>query len=99
MRRKHSWFIALVVAVLLVTACGPEMATPTPRDEAPAGDTETPTTAPVAEEPTKAEEKTPTKEPTEEPESPGGTPAESDDWHILGSLEAPVTIIEYSDFQ
>jgi copper chaperone CopZ len=95
MGRKHGWLTVLLIVGLLMAACGPEMATPTPHDEAAAGDADAPTKAPVAESPTKVEE----KEPTKEPESSGEAPAEAEDWHILGSPEAPVTIIEYADFQ
>jgi hypothetical protein len=93
MGKKYVWLIVLLIVSLLVAACGPEMATPTPRDEATAGDAETPTKAPVAEE------TEPTKESTDGPETPGELPVDAEDWHILGSREAPVTIIEYSDFQ
>ena len=51
--------------------------------------------APVGGTPTKTEEKAPTQEPT----SAGEMPVDEDDWHVLGSPDAPVTIVEYSDFQ
>ncbi len=85
MRRKHSWLLLLAVVALLVVACGPEMATPTPRV---VGDTESsPTAAPAGE----------TAE--SEPSASGDLPVDSNDWHVLGSSDAPVTIFEYSDFQ
>ena len=31
MKRQQGWLIALAVAALLVSACGPQMATPTPK--------------------------------------------------------------------
>ena len=94
MSRKHGLFIVvLVIATLLVAACGPEMATPTPADEV-AAKPSSPTEVPVGE--------TPVTDPTaagEEPEPAGELPADAEDWHVLGSPDAPVTIIEYSDFQ
>ena len=95
MSRKHGWLLVLMVVALLVAACGPEMATPTARV---ASDAESsPTTAPAGE----TAEPEPSASEAEEVESP--TPAElpvdADDWHVLGSPDAPITIIEYSDFQ
>lgn len=98
MSRKHGLFIVLVIATMLVAACGPEMSTPTPADEVVA-EGPSPTEAPAgatavgeteASEPTSAEA---------EPEPAGELPVDADDWHVLGSPDAPVTIIEYSDFQ
>ena len=86
MNRKHIWLIALVVMALLVAACGPEMATPTPRDQA-STDAPPATAAPAGE----------TSEP--EPVSSGDLPVDADDWHVLGPADAAATIVEYSDFQ
>ena len=87
MARKHGWLIALVIAALLVAACGPEMATSTPADMIGEGEA-TSTSAPAGE----------TVQP--EPSSTvGELPVDADDWHMLGSPDAPVTIIEYSDYQ
>jgi protein-disulfide isomerase len=88
MKRKHSCFIALVVAVSLVAACGPTMSTPTPSggNEPVAAATKAPTTA----APTQVDK------PTAKPVAP---PVDPNDWHVLGSPDAPVTMIEYSDFQ
>jgi protein-disulfide isomerase len=92
MARKHGWLIALVIAALLVAACGPEMATSTPADMIGEGGA-TSTSAPVV--------KTPAGETVQpEPSSTvGELPVDADDWHVLGSPDAPVTIIEYSDYQ
>jgi protein-disulfide isomerase len=86
MSRKHSWLIALVVAALLVAACGPEMATPTAGVEPV--DTSPPATEALAGD-----------APETQPSTPAEMPVDTDDWHVLGAADAPVTIIEYSDFQ
>lgn len=85
MYRMHVWMVALVVAALLVAACGPEMTTPTAPSD----------TAPVVAESTEVQEEASTTE----PESTANALADEEDWHVLGSAEAPVTIVEYSDFQ
>ena len=82
MRRKYGWLALLMILALFVAACGPEMATPTPRGEEVAA---------------AATEEVPESEP--ESSSPGDFPVDADDWHVLGSPDAPVTIFEYSDFQ
>jgi protein-disulfide isomerase len=86
MRRKHSWLLGLLVVVMLVAACGPEMSTPTPSATS-AGGGASEATAPAQE--------------GQEPTAPaiGELPVDSNDWHVLGSPDAPVTMIEYSDFQ
>jgi protein-disulfide isomerase len=89
---KRAWLLALVVVVLVVAACGPQMATPTPGEKVSAG--ESPTEA-VATEPAATQ----VEEPAQEPVSAGELPVDEDDWHVLGSPDAPVTIVEYSDFQ
>ena len=83
--------ILLAVMVLLVAACGPEMATPTPQGAATAGDA--PTAAAVGTTPTTA------GEPVGAPTSAAELPVDPNDWHALGSADAAVTVIEYSDFQ
>jgi len=94
MKKRYGWFILLVVGALLVAACGPQFATPTPAGEdqspataAPAGETSAPAPSVVAE--------------ATQPGSSSGeqVPVDPDDWHILGSPDAPVTMIEFSDFQ
>jgi hypothetical protein len=37
--------------------------------------------------------------PTQEPLSSVDLPVDEDDWHVLGSPDALVTIVEYSEFQ
>lgn len=76
MTRKYSWLLVLLVVTMLVAACGPDMATPTPAAK-PEEEVEVQPTAPAG----------------------GELPVDADDWHALGSPDAPVTIIEYSDFQ
>lgn len=96
MGKRYGWFVALLVVLLVVAACGPQMATPTPVEEAAPG--EALPSATVA----KSAEATPTEvaaEPTEEAEPPADLPVAEGDGHILGSPDAAVTIVEYSDFQ
>jgi protein-disulfide isomerase len=92
MNRKHGWLIALAIVTLLLAACGPQMATPTPKP-----DTGSPPTAasasPVATAPQV------TAQPTVEPVDLSKLPVDPNDWHALGSPDAPVTVVEYSDFQ
>ena len=76
MTRKYSWLLVLLVVTMLIAACGPDMATPTPAAK-PEEEVESPPTAPAG----------------------GGLPVDADDWRVLGSPDAPVTIVEYSDFQ
>jgi hypothetical protein len=93
MKKRQGWLLTLAVTVLLLAACGPQMATPTPQGEAAAPSGETPTEAAVAATPTTAEE------PTGAPTAAAELPADPNDWHVLGSADAAATIIEYSDFQ
>jgi protein-disulfide isomerase len=86
MTRKYSWLLVLLVLTMLVAACGPDMATPTPAAK-PEEEVDAPPTAPAEEGP-KATAPT-----------GGKLPVDADDWHVLGSADAPVTVIEYSDFQ
>jgi hypothetical protein len=85
MGKGSGWLIALLVVALLVSACGPEMATPTPSTES-AGASPSATVEDAGETP-------------DSPAASAELPVDSDDWHVLGSPEASVTIIEYSDFQ
>ncbi len=88
--KKQIWLIVALVAALLLAACGPTATTPGSSESGSA--TEQP--AATATQPEKAS-------PTEPPPAAGAgeTPTQSDDWHVLGSPDAPVTMIEYSDFQ
>jgi len=83
MVRKHLWLLVLVAAALLVAACGPEMITPT-----------APTEAAVVVESTEVQEVA-----AEDPEPTAELQVDEDDWRVLGSADAAVTIVEYSDFQ
>ena len=85
MTRKHSWLLVLLVVTMLLAACGPDMATPTPAAEPEEADTQ-PTAPPEEGQDT-----------TAPPEAE--LPVDEDDWRVLGSADAPVTMVEYSDFQ
>ena len=94
MVKRSSWLIALLVVAFLSAACGSEMAPPTPSAES--AYTSPSATVADASPPATAEDA------GETPESPAARaelPVDSDDWHVLGSPEAAVTIVEYSDFQ
>jgi hypothetical protein len=83
MNLKRMWLVALV-ALVMVAACGPDMATPIPTGQATA--------------PTQAA--TPPGETPEATQSPAPGPAvDPNDWRTLGSADAKVTLMEYSDFQ
>jgi protein-disulfide isomerase len=95
MGKRSSWLVALLVAALLVAACGAEMATPTPSTEsadtgpsATVADASPPATVGGAGETSQSQ-----------PVASAELPVDSEDWHVLGSPDAPVTIFEYSDFQ
>jgi protein-disulfide isomerase len=84
--------MTLALVALLVAACGPMAITPTPQEGAAQ---DAATTAPTENTATAAPE-----EPTgEEATTVAELPVDGDDWHVLGSPDAEVTIVEYSDFQ
>lgn len=82
MKVRKTWLLIVVVAALLLAACGPQMATVAP-----------------------GEESTPVPAATEAETAPAGSGSGSevvvdpDDWHVQGAADAPVTIVEYSDFE
>ena len=88
MRRNNVWLLTLVIMALLVAACGPQMETPAAEEGATSAPP--PTASPVQEE-----EATPGEAGT----SAGYDLVDPDDWHVQGAADAPVTIVEYSDFQ
>jgi protein-disulfide isomerase len=96
MRRKPGWLIVFIVLGLLVAACGPEMSTPAPTSPGVEEGSPTPGDTQVAPS-------SPTAETTDN--TPAGEPVsyadlvDPEDWHSLGSPDAPVTMVEYSDFQ
>ncbi len=101
MQRKYGWLVVLAMVALLMAACGPTIVTPTPKENVAAGDS--PTADPGVQLPQATPDSNvtgaPSNEPTQEPISPGDLPVAEDDWHVLGSPDAPVTMVEYSDFQ
>ncbi len=97
MKRRQGWLSALALAALLLAACGPQLATPTPKA---AGTTPT---VPVAQTPG-AQTAVPTQiaatqVPTAVPVNPADLPVDPNDYHTIGQATAPVEFIEYSDFQ
>jgi hypothetical protein len=99
MRRSYAWLAALLAVMLIVAACGPQLATPTPRGEVAEAPSGNETTAPSGETATAVTPPTVAVPPTTEPLDPAGLPVDADDWRALGSPDAPVTVIEYTDFQ
>jgi protein-disulfide isomerase len=101
MRKKYGWLMVLVAVVLLMVACGPQMATPTAGVKS--GDKE-PTPTQVARQ-TGAVSTAPAGETASagtaavQPPDYSQLPVDANDWRTLGSPDAPVTIVEYSDFQ
>jgi protein-disulfide isomerase len=94
MKRRYGWLLVLVVAALLAAACGPTMATPTPNSAEGGTSTASPQPSAIAQV-------TPQIEATAAAPAvdPADLPVDATDYHVLGSADAPVTFIEYSDFQ
>ena len=101
MQRRHGWLMALVIVTLVVAACGPQMVTPTPSEDTASEDSSAAGMAPVKTptEATSGDVSTVENDPPEEDISAADLPADADDWHVLGSPDAAVTIVEYADFQ
>jgi protein-disulfide isomerase len=96
MRSKHGWLIAVAIVALMVAACGPQEGGETLSDQATAEQSEV---AASDMPPTQAAVVEATEETSESPAASAEMPVDAEDWHALGSPDAPVTIIEYSDFQ
>ena len=90
MKQRYGWLIALAIVALLVAACGPQPATPTPKAAVGASPSaQTGATTAVA---TVAPTATPV------PLDLATLPVDPGDWHALGSADAKVTIVEFSEF-
>lgn len=83
MKKRYGWLLMFSVAAMLVAACGPGEPTTAPSEE-------------TRDSATQAPQEVLTKEPSASPEIP--LVAEGD-WRVLGSADAAVTIVEYTDFQ
>ena len=86
---RHSSLVVLVLVALLVGACGS-----LPTDSPTAAETGAPTTSPTA-----ADTPVPATSAPEGPAAEPGDVADPDNYRAMGQPDAPVTIIEYSDFQ
>jgi hypothetical protein len=95
MSRTNGWLLLLVVMAMLVAACGPQMATPTTGTQGDADSSPTTTPAAQATEPESSGSQTEGAKPS----ASGEWPLDADDWHVLGSPDASITIVDYSDFQ
>jgi protein-disulfide isomerase len=97
MNQKHGWLIALAVVVLLVAACGPQPATPTTKAQGA-----TPTEVAAATPGASAQvtvQPTAQSSATTVPLDLSTLPIDPNDWHALGSSDAKVTIVEYSEYR
>ena len=107
MRLKYGWLMILVVAALLAAACGPQEDVQTLSDQATAEQSADAATVkpPVAVGADPAQETATEAAPSGAEASSTKTaasaelPVDEGDWHVLGSPDAPITIVEYSDFQ
>lgn len=101
MNRKQGWLIALAVAVLLLAACGPQMATPTANvdtgKQTPTAQASSPSATAPQSNPTAAS--LTAVPPTVVPINVADLPVDASDYRVLGKADAAVTFIEYSDFQ
>ncbi len=94
MKRKQGWFVALVLVALVLASCGPS----TPTAKPPTSVAKTPTTPQV--QPTQGQATAqPTPQPTPIPVDWNSLTVDSSDWHVYGNANAPVTLVEYFDFQ
>lgn len=80
----------MAVVALLVAACGPQPATPTPKAAAGA--------SPTAQAGVTASVATAAPTATAVPLDLSNLPVDPNDWHALGSADAKVTIVEFSEF-
>jgi protein-disulfide isomerase len=92
MNQRHGWLIALAVVVLLVAACGPQPATPTPKAQGA-----TPTEVAAATPGASAQVTAPPTA-TVVPLDLSKLPVDPGDWHALGPADAKVTVVAYSEY-
>jgi protein-disulfide isomerase len=92
-KQKHRWLIALAIVALVVAACGPQPATPTAKPAEP-----TTGASPASQATVPAATKVAQPTAATVPLDLGKLPVDPNDWHALGPADAPVTVVEFSEF-